>query len=1277
MEYENLARSWGVWRLCLILVVSGAAEKAGGETSLHIVTDGRSTYEILVAPAAFPITVRAARELRDYIARATGATLPIRRGDAPGDGPTVVVGPGPAARAGGVDLDNVPPEGFRIKTVGHNLYIVGRDTAGSADSLHWRFAPQSGTWYGVSRFLESQLGIRWFFPGDLGEVVPKRASLIVPSMDLRDAPKMVYRAMHYLWDRHTPPKRRREALEWLRRNGAGWSIVWRASHSWIRWFKGETYFKEHPDWFALVNGRRLGYASQGLQMCTTNPEALDEFARVIIENGKKNPGVMFSLSPNDGGNHCECARCRALDVEKFPDGSPVLTDRYVTYCNEIVRRVCKVLPDQTFGFYAYSFYALPPRHTRLDPRVHVMEVMNDIGLTYTVERVRREHLEDRLLPWKRQVGRLFFYSHPEGMGNLDLPSMHFEVIRDLYHDLRKAGVTGFSMNNAASFAATGLNNYLYLRMAWDPGQDADKLYSEALVRCYGHAAAPEIRSYFEMVERRMREYAVRAAAPYNRSTGSITRFPGELEQVYPGLYGEGMPRLRKALSLARSEGQRARIRLLVDCLDYTRMTVQLFRLSKKVVGAAEPAVDDILAALKLSRARRRWMEERDQTDFGTVAYKLSAEKTYRLPFDPAIYQYLLDSARGIRKQVVAPGALTPPVIDGRLDDDVWKRAPELVVNLDKDTGRPRRVAAAVRIYYTRDNLYLGIRCDEPLLPRVRDSIIRHDGKVWSENDLEIFFDVNNAAQDYHQICINTLGTLFDKSILGGKEVEWESKATVAVGRTPTAWFAEIAVPFAALAPALPEPGDVWGFNVCRVRTVAKPTEYTCWSPTFGGFHAPKRFGKLIFGGGFVRSREEDHGASEAFEKTETVPLRTPVDPARAKMPASPGPPPSTEVLDRLRRALTYYQPCESFKATLPGENVHPQPLLFPGRFGRAFRMEQRWALNRLRDPLFEHAPGGAWIAVGRPRRIEQEGPDDSATVGVTRTAYLRQVVTGLKPGQVHCLSVHARSPRGGRLQLAVKSGAVRRRGTAGVDANDWRRFYLSFTSGATTATVTLRGADDREVWVAGAQCEAGKSWPRALLPKTAKPGPCEWVDIPARPEVFNPMKGAVAFWCLPEWLDETAAGGMGFFRAEVPQPGVRYAKKTNFISIGAYRYPGRKGWENGFNLYFRDCNGRGVTFVPVCFDDVRLPRGQWTHLVFSWEIVPGGDSRCTAWLNGRKAGEKVMHLGAVMPPASITMGYSGGAYADGLLDEFCIFDRPLTDEEAAALFRSNHPLGVR
>lgn len=835
-----------LWSLMVAGSVAVLVSAAGAIAQpLEIVKDGVSNYEILLAKDALPITFRAAQDLQLYVKKATGAQLPIRQGETVADRPAILVGDGLVAKD---FLDGVAPEGFRIKTVGRNLVIAGRDTANwGAESVHWRGAPQAGTWHGVSQFLEQELGIRWFYPGEMGEYVPKTAGLTVKEQDFSDAPKMVLRNMSYLYTNSTPPARQKEVNEWGRRNRKGWSLVWSASHVWLEYFKGETYFKDHPDWFALVNGRRLAHNVHGLQMCTTNPEALDEFARVIIKYAKENPGIMFSLTPNDGGNFCECDRCRALDRQKYPNGQPILTDRIMTYANEIAARVCKVVPDQKFGLDAYSFYADPPTYVKLHPNIYIMNVKNDTARTYYSLADRTDHLQKQLIPWRAMLPGFFaFYSHPEGYGNLDLPSGHAQVIGWTFENLNKVDAKGFMMNMGDSFVGAGLNHYLYLRMTWNPGADFKAVYADAIDKCYG-PAAPFVREYFDIVERRAARNAESAADNADIAMGVVRTFPRIIDTIYGGFYDEAAPLLKKALAAGGDAGQRQRVQWLADNLEYTRMTVELYDSWKKLQGNAKATTDDWRKARDLCVKRAEEIRKLNDTNLHMAGMCDRLTQMFSLPFVADVYDRMLIEAAGGKSKVTVTRAAAAPKLEAGLADPAWAAATEMPVEFRKDDSSRATIKTRARVLYDSAALYIAIRCDDPAVKEIKDSCVKRDGSVWEENCVDMFIDTGNNGQTVRQLIVNSLGTPADFQYPPGvKQADWDSQVRTAVQKDGAGWTVTMAIPLAALGVEKITPGDVWGFNVCRVRTTCKPPEYTCWSPTFGLFNQPKRFGYLIF-----------------------------------------------------------------------------------------------------------------------------------------------------------------------------------------------------------------------------------------------------------------------------------------------------------------------------------------------------------------------------------------------------------------------------------------------
>ena len=55
------------------------------------------------------------------------------------------------------------PEGFQIKLVDQDLCLAGRDDA--------------GTEFAVYTFLERYCDVGWFWPGDAGEVIPRKSTV--------------------------------------------------------------------------------------------------------------------------------------------------------------------------------------------------------------------------------------------------------------------------------------------------------------------------------------------------------------------------------------------------------------------------------------------------------------------------------------------------------------------------------------------------------------------------------------------------------------------------------------------------------------------------------------------------------------------------------------------------------------------------------------------------------------------------------------------------------------------------------------------------------------------------------------------------------------------------------------------------------------------------------------------------------------------------------------------------------------------------------------------
>ena len=815
--------------LCCCLaagILAGAA--------LPVVKNGKSDYCIVHNSKSVnpEIAWRAAKDLQEYIFKATGVKLPMVKAEARKGRPAFLVG-----------FEKVTaPEGFVIKTSGKDIIISGNDTKGSVLNCHWASGARTGTWHGVSDFLEKQLGVRWFFPGELGEYVPKRKDWSVPELNYTGAPRFVHRALNYQTRKGMSRQQVEQNYIFNRRNRSGRADSWCGWHNWRHNLPKEKYFKDHPEYFAYVGGRRYGMdpLNHGLQICTTNPEALDVLAANMIAEVKgRAVKSMLSLSPNDGGRQCECDKCQALDDGVRPDGSRIMTTRMMTYANEMAKRITKVLPDQKMGMYAYSHYAEGVSKVKVHPAVTMMEVLNDTGLSYYRADIRKKHLEN-LRNWRKSLNRLYFYSFPEGMGGLELPCCQFNNISMLYDNLYAADVTGFSINNSTSYGAAALNNYFYLKFAWGGIKDKKKFYEETLRDCYGKAGAPVMKGYFADIESRLSKFA-NSGLKENRDLGYISRYPGVFTDVYPGLAEKWLPKLKAAAAATKDKGQKARIQMSITNLEYCQITVALYDRAIKVVTTSKPDVKVAAEALKLIAKRKEYFKKMRALPSNSPADTVKTERNFRIPFDANVFSFMM--AANARKSGSTTRINSAPVVDGKLDEALWKNIKPLRIHFAKDNGDIFKVGADLYLARHKGDLYLGIRCEEPLVDKILDSGRRADSKVWNENCIDLFFAT--PEKQVYQLVFNSLGTIRSFKKEGKVNTPWDAKAVVKTFRGKDFWSAELKLPLSSMTKSKDFLGDIWGMNFCRARRTVAPDQYSCWSPTFGDFHRPERFGRIV------------------------------------------------------------------------------------------------------------------------------------------------------------------------------------------------------------------------------------------------------------------------------------------------------------------------------------------------------------------------------------------------------------------------------------------------
>jgi hypothetical protein len=191
------------------------------------------------------------------------------------------------------------------------------------------------------------------------------------------------------------------------------------------------------------------------------------------------------------------------------------------------------------------------------------------------------------------------------------------------------------------------------------------------------------------------------------------------------------------------------------------------------------------------------------------------------------------SAPPAGRYVVRPVRLpAPPVIDGKLDDAVWREAAKLgsFTQINPTEGAPASEPTEVFLGYDADNLYIGARCHDDEPSKVFATGLTRDAEIAYDDYLQLVFDTFRDGRSGFLFSTNAAGVKVDGLVRNeGEEINynWDAVWTVKASRDSGGWSMEMAIPWRSLRFPNREQQD-WGFNVERF--VSRKQEQSDWKP---------------------------------------------------------------------------------------------------------------------------------------------------------------------------------------------------------------------------------------------------------------------------------------------------------------------------------------------------------------------------------------------------------------------------------------------------------------
>lgn len=580
---------------------------------LILAEKGGTAVPIVVAQDASTLTREAVAQLASAIEKMTGVRPTIIA-----EGPSAVppraiwIGLQPAVQKlfPGTNFEFQHPEETLLAANDKHVVIAGRD--------RW-VVPGAQTEYGtvnaVYTFMQDQLGVRWLWPGELGEDVISKDRITIAPFERRYHPKIRSRegVFHYS---SLGNKGYGKSHEWtLRQRLQLGSLAMEGGHGFGDWW--ERYHDKHPEIFALQpDGTRSGFPNpRTAKLCVSNPLVLKLWLEDVEADLKGNPGkTVFNASPNDGwaSGHCVCDNCRAWD---HPDGEPrrfnwyklaevhpALSDRDVAFANKAGELLKAKYPGKDYRVLMLSYGHSRPAPVAARPADNVLMtlVANFYGRTGLVDigSTRGDTYREQFDAWTKVTSSFLWRPNtgsPAGwqQGLPDLSTQ--QTIRDL-KDVAAAGCQGIYIDGVWEHWATlGPQYYVMAQLVWDPDKDGQAILADYYQRGFGPAAA-SVREYYEGLEK------ARMAFTAKNLDGGVFLFP---ELYTPALLRESQVRLdRAAAAVPTGSLYQQRIAFVQVGLDYTRLVMENVTLmgrywKKKDEGVAKQVRDNWAALDKL------------------------------------------------------------------------------------------------------------------------------------------------------------------------------------------------------------------------------------------------------------------------------------------------------------------------------------------------------------------------------------------------------------------------------------------------------------------------------------------------------------------------------------------------------------------------------------------------------------------------------------------------------------------------------------------------------